>query len=1226
MMNKLFCLLAILIVVPLTSQDKLTAQTAADSAVIVRISSGTRYYYGRFNNNAVTNGDTLQYVFTLMSPKDTLLLRDHSQGGIFQGAFTDNAAGYYVKGGYYGNATAWISADETDGYSVLEANKAGRVHTINSKADTTTAVNLYFENGQTPADTLYGGGIYLPEGSVMVVKGNSAFLSNSSYYGAAIYVDQSHLILEGNTIFSGNVAADLGGAVFCDSCTLTISGNVSFLNNRTYYDYNRGGAIYNYGGTVTISDSVLFSGNTGAIWSNGTLTISDSVLFKNNIDTLTTSTASTYNGTIYLGKGGTTTIQGNTSFVDNIAYAGAGIYANNAQLTLEDNVVFSDNNVQFGGGALYCDSCTLNIANKVSFLNNKTYSDYSRGAGIYNSNGTVIISDTVLFEGNKGAIWSNGSLTIKDYVTFKDNIDTLTTSSSSVYNGTIYVEKGGTTIIQGNTYFNNNKAYAGAGIYANNAQLTLEENVIFSDNIAQTAGGALYCDSCSLTISDNVKFLDNKTNYTYNKGGAIYNNQGTITISDSVMFSGNTGAIWSNGSMVLKDSVGFKENKGTLGSDFFQKGSLELLDNIRLQGVLYLDSGHTVAIPSGSLGSNAQIDTIQVADPYSGRLITQYFDFRPTPLVDTVASAGTEIAKYGFLNNAPYKLYNGSNPYVVSGLKNVNLIGVYPDSYDITMSDSVTTKSFSLYAPIPTGATTLTISSDGKDASLLADSVFEASGLVFRYTQALPGNTYTLTFNDTDATTMDVVTAPTPAYLIIDEESKYTTASDDGVYNFEFISPFEIFFEGKILLNNVRLDVTPQMTVNEGPMLSVQDTLVIYDALCVDVDMSNFTADGANSSFAYLSLPFDVDLRSGVRFETVDVSQAGGVNRSEIFARLNTDYRIRLYSSELRSINGEGNQNWVDVTSVPFTSDYASLTDGYIIPAGVGFIMMIVDSSYYNGNNSDYPSGAGPKNNIYRFYALNPNSLGADAEYSVQVASNGAASVKRHDDYDSDSWQYSWDDGLTFLGLPNSYKASYSASTNMPRYLYMRTPGAGNGGYVALDSEETDITPYSAYFGFMSPTTVGTLETQSISFSGYGETPDVVLYQSNAADKERFIFQLTKNNVQQDMMGIYFNQDASDKYVRNEDAIKMGTNGVNILWNHFQTANYAFNTIPFQGDSMRFQVNLITEETNGYALKAYKPFSNEYDLYITEGNTPQRTLMTDNYQIKSRGNVILWLD
>ena len=311
---------------------------------------------------------------------------------------------------------------------------------------------------------------------------------------------------------------------------------------------------------------------------------------------------------------------------------------------------------------------------------------------------------------------------------------------------------------------------------------------------------------------------------------------------------------------------------------------------------------------------------------------------------------------------------------------------------------------------------------------------------------------------------------------------------------------------------------------------------------------------------------------------------------------------------------------------MPFTSDYASLTDGYIIPAGVGFIMMIVDSSYYNGNNSDYPSGAGPKNNIYRFYALNPNSLGADAEYSVQVASNGAASVKRHDDYDSDSWQYSWDDGLTFLGLPNSYKASYSADTNMPRYLYMRTPGAGNGGYVALDSEETDITPYSAYFGFMSPTTVGTLETQSISFSGYGETPDVVLYQSNAADKERFIFQLTKNNVQQDMMGIYFNQDASDKYVRNEDAIKMGTNGVNILWNHFQTANYAFNTIPFQGDSMRFQVNLITEETNGYALKAYKPFSNEYDLYITEGNTPQRTLMTDNYQIKSRGNVILWLD
>ena len=100
-MRKLKLLNFFLVFISAVTINNLSAQTASDSAVIVRISNGIRYYYGNLKNNAVTNGDTLQSVFTLMSPKDSLLLRSSTEGGIFQGAFTANAAGSFVKGGFH---------------------------------------------------------------------------------------------------------------------------------------------------------------------------------------------------------------------------------------------------------------------------------------------------------------------------------------------------------------------------------------------------------------------------------------------------------------------------------------------------------------------------------------------------------------------------------------------------------------------------------------------------------------------------------------------------------------------------------------------------------------------------------------------------------------------------------------------------------------------------------------------------------------------------------------------------------------------------------------------------------------------------------------------------------------------------------------------------------------------------------------------------------------------
>ena len=195
-------------------------------------------------------------------------------------------------------------------------------------------------------------------------------------------------------------------------------------------------------------------------------------------------------------------------------------------------------------------------------------------------------------------------------------------------------------------------------------------------------------------------------------------------------------------------------------------------------------------------------------------------------------------------------------------------------------------------------------------------------------------------------------------------------------------------------------------------------------------------------------------------------------------------FRSRLYSSELRSINGQGNQNWVDVTTLPFSSEYVSLTDSVVIPAGTGFIVMIVPESYY-GTNATYASGEGPLNNKYRFYANNPNCLGSDKDVDVKVVSNGASSLARHSKYDSGNWQRTWDDGLVLVGNATCYEWEYMPDANLPRYLYERSTEGQYNGYSTIDTWYNNLMPYTDYFAFMTPTILATSENQTISFSGY---------------------------------------------------------------------------------------------------------------------------------------------
>ena len=129
-------------------------------------------------------------------------------------------------------------------------------------------------NNNGDASTVMGGGIYAASG-VTVTSKNTKFLGNTANTagGILLYLNSSADL--NNSEVSSNTATGNGGGVYVydATCSLTASNGTVFRENTAA----SGGAIQN-GGTLTVEDGVIISGNTatefgGGILNNGVLTL-----------------------------------------------------------------------------------------------------------------------------------------------------------------------------------------------------------------------------------------------------------------------------------------------------------------------------------------------------------------------------------------------------------------------------------------------------------------------------------------------------------------------------------------------------------------------------------------------------------------------------------------------------------------------------------------------------------------------------------------------------------------------------------------------------------------------------------------------------------------------------------------------------------------------------------------------------------------------------------------
>ena len=360
--------------------------------------------------------------------------------------------------------------------------------------------------------------------SDITIEGNGYTISGDNRY-RVFYNDGGALTIKDLTMTKGYVEGDL------------IRNAVITLKATTAQPV--GGAIVNWQGTVTISDST-FSGNSaewgGAIFNTSELSIVSS------------------------------------TFSHNSASDGGAIANRVGELSISDST-FSHNSADFGGAS--DEGGAIDNIGELSITNSSfRYNSAGFGGAIHNGAGELSISDSS-FSLNSAEI--GGAIHNWDELSITNSSFSL---NSARYSGGAIDNMGELSIV--NSVFSDNSAEESGGAIDNDEELSIS-NSTFSDNSADGFGGAINnWGKGKLSIS-NSTFSDNSAEHW--GGGAINNYEGELSIVSST-FSGNSadesgGAIDNLGELSIRNNT-FSGNSAGLGGAIFngEDGKLRMTNSI----------------------------------------------------------------------------------------------------------------------------------------------------------------------------------------------------------------------------------------------------------------------------------------------------------------------------------------------------------------------------------------------------------------------------------------------------------------------------------------------------------------------------------------------------------------------------------------------------------------------------------------------------------------------
>ncbi|KAA0139974.1 hypothetical protein FYZ48_08595 [Gimesia chilikensis] len=385
---------------------------------------------------------------------------------------------------------------------------------------------LNLSNSQVSGNSAVdGGGIYNNDQSQVTIVDSAITGNTASGDGAGLYNDLQATIGITRSDISGNTATLDGGGIYNnDLASLTIVD--SKVNSNTA---NQGGGIFNEeAASLTISRTTV-SGNTttlggGGIYNDGGIaTLTDVSILTN--------TAHLDGGGLYNATAGEVTIT-DGFFDDNSADRDGGAIANfGVSLILSGTTVRDSEAQQFGGG-LYNDQeeGTVSISES-SFINNVAVS----GAGIYNQELGVInldLSDVLqnTASSDGGGIYNTSSAII--------NVQRTTVDGNRALNGAgIFNDDVAQLNLFDSTISNNIAVGDGGGLYNNSFEASSVVNATISGNEAGNNGGGIFnSDEGSIEVTNATIFNNSSI-----AGGGIFNAlDGYVTVANTIVAGNST--------------------------------------------------------------------------------------------------------------------------------------------------------------------------------------------------------------------------------------------------------------------------------------------------------------------------------------------------------------------------------------------------------------------------------------------------------------------------------------------------------------------------------------------------------------------------------------------------------------------------------------------------------------------------------------------------------------
>jgi hypothetical protein len=294
----------------------------------------------------------------------------------------------------------------------------------------------------------------------------------------------TNLDIEGSMTLDGsNQAVTLDGnsmtqVVVVDSAVNVTLKNLTIANgNKQQFQGSGGGGIANYGGTLSVINSILSHNVGGGGFGGGIYSRSGTVKVTNS------------------------TLSGNTGS------SGGGIY-NLGTLDVTNSVIISNTAAAFSGegGGIYSQGTTTVTNSSIS--GNRTIAGDGDGGGITNLNGKLTVANSTISansvqggqNGTGAGIFTTGSATVTNS-TFSGN-------ASSGDGGGIWNGQGGTATVTNSTFSANRVSANGGGI-ANSATMVLANSILanepsskncFNNGTLTNSGGNLADDAtCGAT-------------------------------------------------------------------------------------------------------------------------------------------------------------------------------------------------------------------------------------------------------------------------------------------------------------------------------------------------------------------------------------------------------------------------------------------------------------------------------------------------------------------------------------------------------------------------------------------------------------------------------------------------------------------------------------------------------------------------------------------------------